>query len=104
MPEGNDARPRERDDLLSSSGMNPTLSAAPSAADSYGLVSRLQARVANDTNGCSLETIGVRLGDQVAGYRLDAFLGRGGMGVVYRAEQQYPHRSVAIKLTRLLRF
>ncbi len=98
VPEGNDARPRERDDLLSSSGMNPTLSAAPSAANSYGLVSRLQARVANDTNGCSLETIGVRLGDQVAGYRLDAFLGRGGMGVVYRAEQQYPHRSVAIKL------
>jgi hypothetical protein len=45
-----------------------------------------------------LETTALKLGDQVAGYRLDALLGRGGMGVVYRAEQQYPHRPVAIKL------
>jgi hypothetical protein len=33
VPEGNGARPRERDDLLSSSGMNPTLSALPSTAN-----------------------------------------------------------------------
>jgi hypothetical protein len=33
VPEGNGARPRERDDLLSSSGMNTTLSALPSTAN-----------------------------------------------------------------------
>jgi hypothetical protein len=33
VPEGNGARPRERDDLLSSSGMNTTLPTLPSTAN-----------------------------------------------------------------------
>jgi tRNA A-37 threonylcarbamoyl transferase component Bud32 len=40
----------------------------------------------------------VKPGDHIAGYRLEALLGEGGMGVVYRAVQDYPHRAVAIKL------
>jgi serine/threonine protein kinase len=39
-----------------------------------------------------------RLGTRLAGYRIQALLGRGGMGVVYLAEQTGPHRQVALKL------
>jgi YVTN family beta-propeller protein len=39
-----------------------------------------------------------RLGTRLAGYRIQALLGRGGMGVVYLAEQVGPHRPVALKL------
>jgi YVTN family beta-propeller protein len=39
-----------------------------------------------------------RLGTRLAGYQIQALLGRGGMGVVYRAEQTGPHRQVALKL------
>jgi YVTN family beta-propeller protein len=38
------------------------------------------------------------VGSTLAGYRLDAVLGRGGMGVVYRAEHLTLHRRVALKL------
>ena len=39
-----------------------------------------------------------RLGTRLAGYQIQALLGRGGMGVVYRAELLGPHRPVALKL------
>ena len=39
-----------------------------------------------------------RIGTRLAGYRIEALLGRGGMSVVYRAEQARPRRYVALKL------
>jgi Protein kinase domain len=37
-------------------------------------------------------------GDEIAGYRIEAIAGRGGMGLVYRARQRRPERTVAIKV------
>ena len=39
-----------------------------------------------------------RLGTRLAGYRIQSLLGRGGIGVVYLAEQLGPRRPVALKL------
>ncbi len=38
------------------------------------------------------------IGDQIAGYRLDSVLGRGGMGIVYEATQLSLNRSIALKV------
>src|SRR3954453_9214602 len=39
-----------------------------------------------------------RIGSELAGYRIEAAIGRGGMGIVYRAEQLRLGRKVALKL------
>jgi serine/threonine-protein kinase len=44
------------------------------------------------------EELDPRLGSQIANYTLIEFLGKGGMGVVYRGEHIYLHKQVAIKV------
>src|SRR5262245_53190496 len=44
------------------------------------------------------EELDPRLGSQIANYSLIEFLGKGGMGVVYRGEHIYLHKQVAIKV------
>src|SRR5919201_2553462 len=39
-----------------------------------------------------------RIGTEIAGYRVESVIGRGGMSVVYLATQAFPSRRVALKL------
>jgi serine/threonine protein kinase len=39
-----------------------------------------------------------RIGTEIAGYRIESLLARGGMGEVYLAAQGFPEREVALKL------
>jgi YVTN family beta-propeller protein len=39
-----------------------------------------------------------RIGTELAGYRIESLIGRGGMSVVYLAEQTFPKRKVALKV------
>src|SRR4051812_25882379 len=39
-----------------------------------------------------------RLGSEIAGYRIEEHIGRGGMGVVYRAQHMNLQRRAAIKI------
>ena len=37
-------------------------------------------------------------GDEIGGYQIESIAGRGGMGLVYRASQRRPERTVALKV------
>ena len=45
-----------------------------------------------------MESSGTRIGTEIAGFRIESVLGRGGMSVVYLAEQTRLGRKVALKV------
>ncbi len=47
--------------------------------------------------GCRTGSVS-EIGSEIAGYRIESEIGRGGMGVVYLATQAFPERKVALKL------
>lgn len=80
----------------------PLVNAAPTAIrDSLALVTEEQKTVSTDLPAVTAPgrpdpLLGVRLGD----YVLQQEIGRGGMGVVYRAEQPLIGKTVAVKIVR----
>ncbi|MBI1853398.1 MAG: protein kinase, partial [Planctomycetes bacterium] len=49
----------------------------------------------------SIPEVNVAEGARLGGFRIRRVLGSGGMGTVYEAEQDHPHRAVALKVLRL---
>src|SRR5215212_858064 len=63
-----------------------------------GPIARAPTRIGDDD---AVQPIQVRLpeiGEEIAGYRVEAVAGRGGMGVVFRAEHLHLNRHVALKV------
>jgi len=76
---------------------------APTASERAGSEPTPGPRRRPDDTGDTLspiDTEGPERPDRVGPYRVLGELGRGGMGVVYRAEQENPRRLVAIKVIR----
>ena len=55
---------------------------------------------ASPAGGARVAPAGMRVPEVIAGYRILRLIAEGGMGAVYEAEQQNPHRVVALKVIR----
>lgn len=70
------------------------------AGEDDSLATDLQHLLDADAGGPALYEVPDSLPERIGDYAIEGILGVGGMGVVYRAEQAHPHRTVALKVMR----
>src|SRR5438093_12628011 len=73
------------------------MSAGPGSPDDVP-ISRAQTAPGLDDLGQEVNVRLPEIGEELAGYRIEALAGRGGMGVVFRAEHIHLNRHVALKV------
>ncbi|MFL5894752.1 MAG: protein kinase domain-containing protein [Thermoleophilaceae bacterium] len=73
------------------------MSAGPGSPDDAGLA-RARTESGFDEGAPSISLRVPEIGDELAGYKIEAVAGRGGMGVVFRAEHVHLNRVVALKV------
>ena len=70
--------------------------------DDAQLIDEVVALLRHDAEPGAMDGVGGRApGDRIGRYTIVRALGTGSMGVVYEAQQDHPHRTVAIKISRL---
>src|SRR6478735_3360622 len=73
------------------------MTAGPGSSDEAGMT-RAPTEVGLDDDGRAMAVRLPEIGEELAGYRIEALAGRGGMGVVFRAEHLHLSRVVALKV------
>jgi serine/threonine protein kinase/Tfp pilus assembly protein PilF len=91
----------EVESLLAHAAQIDTFLQTPALGGSFALAGpELLASGASTTDGLAGAPPSAVYPERIGRYRILEVLGRGGMGVVYRAEQENPRRTVALKVVR----
>ncbi len=86
--------------LLASDGETPSIGPVLNAADALEGAVRFRPGGEDSSAAAARVLSEAPVPGQIGGYRISREIGRGGMGVVYEAEQAQPRRRVALKVIR----